>query len=132
MSSLHWNQTDDRSDATVPVSIHHKQGYKFMRGPVQKILTDTIKEKMEGTTYDPLRSAQTAKELADVIKERVKNLGYSRYKLIVQVTVGEKTGQALRLASRCLWDTTTDNFASDFYENASVYCVGMVFGLYYE
>ena len=117
MSSLHWNQTDDRSDATVAVSIHHKQGYKFMRGPVQKILTDTIKEKME---------------LADVIKERVKNLGYSRYKLIVQVTVGEKTGQALRLASRCLWDTTTDNFASDFYENASVYCVGMVFGLYYE
>ena len=131
MSSL-WNQTDDRSDAPVPVSIHRKQGYKFMRGPVQKILTDTIKEKMEGTTYDPLRSAQTAKELADVIKERVKNLGYSRYKLIVQVTVGEKTGQALRLASRCLWDTTTDNFASDFYENASVYCVGMVFGLYYE
>ena len=50
----------------------------------------------------------------------------------MQVTVGEKTGQALRLASRCLWDTTTDNFASDFYENASVYCVGMVFGLYYE
>ena len=131
MSSL-WNQTDDRSDATVAVSTHRKQGYKFMRGPVQKILTDTIKEKMEGTTYDPLRSAQTAKELADVIKERVKNLGYSRYKLIVQVTVGEKTGQALRLASRCLWDTTTDNFASDFYENASVYCVGMVFGLYYE
>ena len=46
-----------------------------MRGPVQKILTDTIKEKMEGTTYDPLRSAQTAKELADVIKEREKNHG---------------------------------------------------------
>ena len=49
-----------------------------MRGPVQKILTDTIRERMEGTTYDPLRSAQTAKELADVIKERVKNPGYPR------------------------------------------------------
>lgn len=108
------------------------QGYKFMRGPVQKVLTDTIRERMEGTQYDPLKSAQIAKELADMIKERVKNLGYDRYKLVVQVTVGEKTGQALRLASRCLWDTATDNFASDFYENSSVFCVGMVFGLYYE
>lgn len=109
-----------------------RQGYKFMRGPVQKVLTDTIRERMEGTQYDPLKSAQIAKELADMIKERVKNLGYDRYKLVVQVTVGEKTGQALRLASRCLWDTATDNFASDFYENSSVFCVGMVFGLYYE
>ena len=73
-----------------------------MRGPVQKILTDTIKERLEGTQYDPLKSAQIAKELADTVKERVKNLGYERYKLVVQVTVGEKTGQALRLASRCL------------------------------
>lgn len=124
------------SDATVSntfvPTFNAAQGYKFMRGPVQKILTDTIKERLEGTQYDPLKSAQIAKELADTVKERVKNLGYERYKLVVQVTVGEKTGQALRLASRCLWDTATDNFASDFYENSSVFCVGMVFGLYYE
>ena len=45
--------------------------------------------------------------------------------------MGEKTGR-YQAGVRCLWDTATDNFASDFYENASVYCVGMVFGLYYE
>ena len=103
-----------------------------MRGPVQKLLSETIKERLHDTTYDPLKSAQIAKELADTIKERVKNLNFTRYKLVVQVTVGEKTGQAIRLASRCLWDTATDNFASDFYENSSVFCVAMVFGLYYE
>uniref|UniRef100_A0A7S0SJJ9 Tctex1 domain-containing protein 2 n=1 Tax=Mantoniella antarctica TaxID=81844 RepID=A0A7S0SJJ9_9CHLO len=108
------------------------EGFRFMRGPVQKVLSETIKERLEGTTYDPLKSAQIAKELADMIKERTKNLGYDRYKLVVQVTVGEKTGQGIRMASRCLWDTATDNFASDFYENASVFCVAMVFGLYYE
>ena len=52
-----------------------------MRGPVQKVLSETIKERLEGTTYDPLRSAQIAKELADMIKERTKNLGYERHKL---------------------------------------------------
>lgn len=103
-----------------------------MRGPVQKLLGEIIREKLQGTTYDPLRSAQIAKELADQIKERTKNLGYERYKLVVQVTVGEKNGQGIRMASRCLWDTATDNFASEFYENASLFCVAMVFALYYE
>jgi len=32
-----------------------------MRGPVQKVLAETIKERLEGTTYDPLKSAQIAK-----------------------------------------------------------------------
>ena len=57
-----------------------------MRGPVQKVLSETIKERLEGTTYDPLRSAQIAKELADQIKERVKNLGYERHKLARRLT----------------------------------------------
>ena len=134
-SSHFWNERTTSARARfsrIRPDENASQGYKFMRGPVQKILTDTIKERLEGTQYDPLKSAQIAKELADTVKERVKNLGYERYKLVVQVTVGEKTGQALRLASRCLWDTATDNFASDFYENSSVFCVGMVFGLYYE
>jgi hypothetical protein len=32
----------------------------------------------------------------------------------------------------CRYNTATDNFASDFYENASIFCVAMVFGLYFE
>ena len=68
------------------VSPRPPQGFRFMRGPVQKVLSETIKERLEGTTYDPLKSAQIAKELADMIKERTKNLGYDRYKLVVQVT----------------------------------------------
>ena len=69
---------------------------------------------------------QTAKELTDIIKERVKALGYDRYKLVVNVTVGQKKGQAMRFASRCLWDTSCDNLATEFYENKTLYCVAQV------
>lgn len=55
-----------------------------------------------------------------------------RYKLVIQVTVGQKQGQAMRIISRCLWDQTNDNFASEYYENESMYCVCQVYGLYYE
>merc|ERR1712060_1004467 len=107
-------------------------GTKFDRAKVQTVATETIKSKMEGAAYDPVRSAQTAKELSDMIKEKVKKLGYDRYKLMVQVTVGQKRGQGIRLATRCLWDTSSDNFASEYYENESLFCVAQVYGLYYE
>ena len=35
-------------------------------------------------------------------------LYHGRFKLCVQVTLGQRGGQAMRLASRCLWDTATD------------------------
>lgn len=55
-----------------------------------------------------------------------------RYKLVIQVTLGQKKGQAMRIVSRCLWDANTDSFASEHYENDSLYCVAQVYGLYYE
>jgi len=63
---------------------------------------------------------------------QVKGLGYERYKLIVQVTLGQKKGQAMRLVSRSLWDTSTDNYATTYYENDSLYCVCQCYGLYIE
>ena len=75
---------------------------------------------------------QQAKELSDAIKEKVKDLNYIRYKLVVQVSIGQKRGQGVRLASRCLWDTSTDNFTTTFFENESVFCLAQVYGLYYE
>eukprot|EP00793_Prasinoderma_coloniale_P005118 PRCOL_00000879-RA len=108
------------------------QDKKFRKGRVQKVVTELVKSRLDGLVYDPVRSAQVAKELSDVVKEKVKDLGYDRYKLIVQVTVGQKVGQAMRIASRCLWDTNTDNCASDYYENETTYCVCMVYGLYLQ
>jgi hypothetical protein len=36
-----------------------------------------------------------------------------------------------RMGSRCLWDSDTDNYASDVYMNDSLFCCAAVFGLYY-
>ena len=40
-----------------------------------------------------------------------------RYKIVVQVTLGQMKDQGVRVASRCLWDTQTDNYASVEYSN---------------
>lgn len=57
-------------------------------------------------------------------KEKVKEIGAPRHKLVVQVTIGEVQGQGVRIASRCLWDVETDNHASAYYTNP--YCESLL------
>mmetsp|Transcript_32321 Transcript_32321/g.62141 ORF Transcript_32321/g.62141 Transcript_32321/m.62141 type:complete len:135 (-) Transcript_32321:277-681(-) len=108
------------------------EGQKFQRGVVSKVVQKIITDKLTGMSYDSTKASQIGKELSDMIKEKVKTMGFPRYKLIVQVTVGQRAGQCLRLATRCLWDTAADNSCSACFENESMFCVAMVFGLYYE
>lgn len=108
------------------------EGAKFQRHKVQAILKTVLKERMEKQQYDPVKAAQISKHIAEDLREKVKALGYDRYKLVIQVTLGQKKGQAMRIVSRCLWNTSTDSFASEYFENESLYCVCQVFGLYFE
>lgn len=57
---------------------------------------------------------------------------HCRYKIVVQVTIGQMKDQGVRVASRCLWDTATDNYASVHLKNQSLWCSAMVFGVYTE
>lgn len=55
-----------------------------------------------------------------------------RYKIMVKVIIGEVKGQGFKVASKCLWDPTLDNFASYQFQNEKLFAVGIVFGTYYE
>lgn len=59
-------------------------------------------------------------------------MDFTRYKIVVQVVLGENKGQGTRIASRCLWETDTDNSASYAYKSDALWCVAMVFGCYTE
>lgn len=50
---------------------------------------------------------------------RTAALRIPRYKVVVQVTLGELKEQGIRVASRCLWDPSTDNYASAGFKNVS-------------
>eukprot|EP00741_Cyanophora_paradoxa_P006127 tig00000944_g5942.t1 len=89
-------------------------------------------KKPEDAVYDANTSVELTKSITDEVREAVKKLSFKRHKLVVQVIVGEMKGQGIRVASRCLWDVKTDDFASHSYSNASLYVVAMVFGTYYE
>ena len=47
----------------------------------------------------------------------------------MQVTLAQKKGQAIRIASRCLWDASNDTYASFVHENQSLICNCQVKGV---
>ena len=59
-------------------------------------------------------------------------INFARYKIVVQSVVGQQKQQGVRVASRCLWDTDTDNFSTYTYTNDTLWCTVMCFGLYSE
>jgi hypothetical protein len=91
-----------------------------------------MEAKLKKTIFDDTKCKVIALELCAEIKEKVKALNIPRYKVVLQSVIGEVKGQGAYVASRCLWDTETDNYASYSYQNASLFACVMVFGLYLE
>ena len=55
---------------------------------------------------------------------------FIRFKVVVQTVIGQMKDQGIRVASRCLWDTSTDNYACCEYRNQELFCNVMVFAMY--
>ncbi|XP_034534689.1 tctex1 domain-containing protein 2 isoform X2 [Notolabrus celidotus] len=105
--------------------------HRFKPAIVKDCIREVVRERMSGVRYDPEEVPELSRSLADCIKERVKNSGLDRYKLVVQVVIGEQRGQGVKMSSRCLWDADTDNYAEDVFINDSLFCAVAVFGSYY-
>ncbi len=105
---------------------------KFIPRPVEAIIREVMERHLRSAIFDDAACKVRALELCSEIKERVKALNLPRYKVVLQSVLGEVKGQGAYIASRCLWDTETDNYAAFSMKNASLFCVIMVFGLYLE
>jgi len=87
---------------------------------------------LDGELYEARKCSQIAQNLTDLIKARVKELSLPRYKLLVNVMIGQNAGQSLSFASRSVWNAMTDNFASASYHNETLFAVATVFAVYRE
>ncbi len=85
---------------------------KFRPGTVQVLVERVIKEKLEGKEYSGEECGEWVKEILEEIHDKVKSQNYRRYKLITQVTLGERRGEGASSATRCLWDAEADCMAT--------------------
>uniref|UniRef100_A0A8C7WPC2 Dynein light chain Tctex-type 2B n=1 Tax=Oryzias sinensis TaxID=183150 RepID=A0A8C7WPC2_9TELE len=104
---------------------------RFKPAIVKEFVHEIVRERLSGVKYEPEKIPETCSSLADCIRDKVKSIGIDKYKIIVQVMIGEQRGQGVKMCSRFFWDADTDNYAEDVFMNDSLFCVAAVFGCYY-
>jgi tctex1 domain-containing protein 2 len=106
--------------------------YRFRPYRIQAKILETVIEQMKNRTYDPTTVNELVKNVSRSVHQLVKNFQLPRYKIIVQTVIGQKCEQLVRVASRCLWDTKTDNMLSVNYETEDMLVVVTVYAVYFE
>ena len=109
-----------------------RTGAKFSQSAVQAVIEEVLRTRFTDVPYVWEDCAQQSKEATAEIQQQLEQLGYRRYKLLAQVTIAEAAQQGLRIASRCLWDTSVDNYAEFTLSTAHMHVNALVFGLYWE
>lgn len=105
---------------------------RFPVREVRQIILKTLQNAVGDEVYGHINPTQVSKTLSQLIKDQVKSLNLERFKIVCMVTIGEIRGEGLRVASRCLWNEDFDRFASASVQNATLFAVGTVYGIYFE
>eukprot|EP01031_Cornospumella_fuschlensis_P043783 gene43783-53543_t len=119
-------QTEDNPGNIIKLSYREKVPI----GAMKEIIHECVYERLSNQQYEGEKCHEAAKQLADLIRNRLKNLGYDRYKFIVQVLIGERREQGVYFGTRCFWDSNTDNQASDNFTNDHIFCVATAYAVY--
>ena len=141
----------DRGSCTISVPnvvpsqiqpMHHKDRYentykmepdkRFYVPEVKEIMDETLSSSLKDVKYDPIKCKTLCKTLSHTICERVKLLGFTRFKIVCVVNIGEMKGQDVRVASRFLWDEKNDSWVDSVFINSELFGVAIVFAVYQE
>ena len=89
-----------------------KDNEKFIPKQAKSIIEDILERNCKTITYNADKCQLLSMELSEQIRDGLNKISMPRYKVVVQTIIGETRGQGVRVASRCLWDTETDNYSS--------------------
>jgi len=106
--------------------------YRFRPYRVQPKVLEVLMDRLKDKNYDPATVNELVKDISRNVHQLMRNFQMPRYKIIVQTVIGQKFGQLLRIASRCLWDPKTDNMISVNYETKDMIAVVTVYAVYLE
>lgn len=108
------------------------QDKRFRCKDVKDAIDSVLESQLKGLTYDADKCKSMVPAIADEIKDKVKVLGFERFKLVCIVTIGQLNNQGIRVASRCLWDNENDRMATSSYCGNDLFATAAVFGVYRE
>ncbi|KAL7494155.1 hypothetical protein ACHAWT_003294 [Skeletonema menzelii] len=125
--------TDDKTIIEPTFRTEPEEAGKLYPSKAKAIADEILSEKLENKSADAIEFEfeEVSKAIADEVKEKIKaSLHIPRYKVLVQATIGTMKDQGVKITSRCLWDTSTDNYATASFQNEFIFASVLVFFLY--
>lgn len=104
----------------------------FSQSRAEKVIKEVLDEELTGLKYNPKCCSGLIKTLSDEIKERIKLLGYDRYKIVCMMVLCQRSDQAAVCSSRCILDKVNDTYATYTFKNEHLICNATVYGIYRE
>ncbi|XP_012532544.1 tctex1 domain-containing protein 2-like isoform X2 [Monomorium pharaonis] len=104
---------------------------KFKPLSAKEIIHDVLFDQLATKSYDAQAAAQWTKDIADIIERKIKELQFKRYKYIVNVILGQQHGAGVKIGTRCIWDAEADTYAYDNFINDTIFCVAIVYAVYF-
>lgn len=105
----------------------------FPQKQVEAIIKSILEENLSKVIYASENIGVLSRHISELIKHQVGKLRIERFKIVVWVSIHDrKSGGDIRIASRCLWNDSCDNYASEKFENETLSAVANVYAIYYE
>ena len=116
----------------VPETYSTRPSYKDKFCPIKarEVMKSIVEPILVEEKSQERASSQHTMDIAESVRNALKDEYTSRFKIMVQVVIGDKKGQGVRMGSKCFWDSDTDNVAWYSYMNDSIYCVVVAFASY--
>ncbi|KAL0230523.1 hypothetical protein PCE1_004082 [Barthelona sp. PCE] len=119
MSNEH-KEPESHSFLTIPDVV-------FPSRVVKNLLETELQNYLGDKSYHSEETLSWSKELADELKFKFKRMNVPRYKIAVQVHIGENRGQGMCLQTRSFWDANTDSTYSASFQNKTLWATATVY-----
>ncbi|CAI9592498.1 unnamed protein product, partial [Staurois parvus] len=70
--------------------------FRFRTATVKDCIRSVLKEELKSKQYIPEEVPQLTRFLSETIKDKLKEMGFDRYKMVVQVVIGEQRGEGVK------------------------------------
>uniref|UniRef100_A0A1B6LJZ1 Tctex1 domain-containing protein 2 n=1 Tax=Graphocephala atropunctata TaxID=36148 RepID=A0A1B6LJZ1_9HEMI len=106
---------------------------KFKPQAARELIYSVLQETLSDKTYpaEPNEVKELVKSLAIKIKQKCRDMDFAKYKIVVNVVMGEQRGAGVCSASRCFWDAESDTCASNTFLNDTIFCMAAIFAVYF-
>ncbi|KAL4235866.1 hypothetical protein ACF0H5_004254 [Mactra antiquata] len=105
---------------------------RFSCMEAERITKEVVEDNLNGFKYNPRNCTSVIKSISDEIKDKIKSLGYDRYKIICVISLCQKSGQSAVCCSRAMLDKEHDTYATYTMKTEDFVCNATVFGMYRE